>query len=127
MELKSRRGIRPLGLASRALIVFHQSRAVKADPRADRASADHQYRMASGRVGALKRIHQVAAAAPVQHAHVVVPLTRVPRKELLFRNLSGARFDQVETTRSEQAGHKNRRAKLPGTPRWPGHRVRWKR
>ena len=40
--------IRPLGLASRALIIFHQSGAVQADPRADRANADHQYRMACG-------------------------------------------------------------------------------
>lgn len=90
-----------LRLASRALFLFHQTSAVKADPRADRTSADHQDRMACGRVGALERIHQVAAAAPVQHAHVVVALTGVPREKLFFGNLSGARFDQVETTRSE--------------------------
>ena len=57
-----------------------------------RACADQEAGVAGGRFDGPKGVHQVAAARPVEHAHVVVALSVIADEELPFGSLGGTRL-----------------------------------
>ena len=90
---------------------------------ADESSPDREDGVAAGRVHRLEGVHEIAAAPPVQDAHVVIALAVESGEYLPLGNLAGPGFRPVDDAGGEDAGDQDQYPELPYTPGRPGLRM----